>query len=188
MLDKNWYLDYLLYNIFDIFINFDNLGNNSFNLDKFRTIYSFLDNFLNLIDFRNLWDSINYFLDYLFDLFNLLNNSFNWNNLLYKSLNFNNSVLDIRYYSLDLFNSLLNDNVVNKFLYLNNFNLFLNLRNYLLSPFINLLYLGMNYLNRHHFLYDSINWDLNLNWYHYISVDFYYLRLLNDMRDYFLYL
>lgn len=188
MLYKDWHLNYFLDYIFDIFINSNNLRNYSLNFYEFRAIHSFLDNFFNLIDFRNLWDSINYFLNYLFDLFNLLNNSLNGYYFLDKSLNFYKSVLDIRNYPLNLFNFLLNNDIIDKLLYLNNFNLLFNLRHYLLSPFLNLLDLGMYDFYRYHFLYDSINWNLYLNWNYYVSVDFYYFRLLNDMGDYFLYL
>lgn len=179
LLNQDWNLNNFLNNSFDILIDLNDLRYYFFNFNNFRNIHSFLDNLLHLIHLGNLGHSINDFFDDLLDFFDLLNDSFNRDNFLSESLNFNNSILKVGYYFLHFLNSLLDNNVVNLSLNLNHLDLFLFDRDNSVSELINLLYLSVNYFDRDHFLNNSINRDLNLNWYYNVPVYLNYLWLFN---------
>lgn len=179
LLNQDWNLNNFLNNSFDILIDLNDLRYYFFNFNDFGNIHSFLDNLLHLIHLGNLGDSINDFFDDLPDFFDLLNDSFNRDNFLSESLNFNNSILKVGYYFLHFLNSLLDNYVVNLSLNLNHFDLLLFDRDDSISELINLLYLSVNYFDRDHFLDNSINRDLNLNWYYNVPVYLNYLWLFN---------
>jgi hypothetical protein len=94
-----------------------------------------------------------------------------------------NFVLNVRYNFLNFFNSFLNDNIINKFLNFNYLDLFLLYRNNLFTELINLLNLPVNYFDWNHLFNNSIDWNLNFDWYDDIAIDFDYFRLFNNIGD-----
>lgn len=183
MLDQDWDFNYFLYDSFNVLVDFDNLRNDFFDLDNLWYVDSLLDNLFNFVNFRNFSNSIDDFFNDLPDLLNLLDHSFNRHNFFSEFFNFNNSVLDVRNNFLDLFDSFLNNYIVNVFFNFNNLDLFLFNWNDFFADLINLFDLSVNDFDGHHFLNDSINWDLNFDGDNDVSIDLNDFGLFDNVGD-----
>ena len=181
LLNQYWNFNNFFDDSLNVLVDSNDLRNYFFNLNDFRNINSFLNDFLDFINFRDFSNSIDNFLYNLSDFFDLLNDSLNWNNFFSPLLNFNDSILEIRNDFFNFFNSLLDNNVINKSFNLNYFDLLLLNRNNSVSKLIHLLNLSVDDFNWNHFLNYSIDWDLNFNGDNDVSIDFNYLWLFNNV-------
>lgn len=183
LLHQHWDLDDFLDNVFNVFVDFDDLRYYFFDLNDFMNVDSLFNYFLDLIHFGNLSHPVNDFFHNLFDLFDLLYNSFNRNNLFPKFFYFYNSVLKVRNNPFHLLDSFLNNNIIHLLFNLNDLDLLLFYRNYSIPKLVNLLNFPMHNFNRHNFFNKSVNRHLNLNWNDYVSIYLNYFWLLNYIGD-----
>lgn len=168
-------------------IDFYYLCNKFLNLDYSWNINSLFDKFFYLINFRYFSYSIDNFLNDLFNLSDFLHDFLNRNNFLSYFLNLNDFILNIWSNFFNLFYSLLSYNFLNQFLYFIQFgNLYFYL-NYFLNLFMNLLNFSMYVINNHNFFNYLINWNFNLYWNNYITIELNYFWLLDYICNYFLY-
>lgn len=160
----SWNFNDLFYNSLYIFIYSYDLGNDSLNFNNFRYFDKFRYDFLNLINSWNgCWSFYN-FLHNLLSCNNLLYFGLNSNYLLYNCRNLFYNLRHIRYDFLDFFDSFIDNNFLNNFLYILNLNILLFSFNNFLDELRDLNDFFKNLSDRDDFLNNDLDRNCNLSW------------------------